>query len=513
MIVKILSSAKNFAGISYSERKNEGGESELLCAENFEGLGLQTNLSRADYINYMKAVAALNSRVKNMQFHAVISVNGKTASADELRQIGEQYLEKMGYGKNPYLIYHHDDTDNTHIHLVSTRVDKSGRKVDDSYEKLRSQKVMHEILSRDPIYEAAAALSNAMKYNFSTEAQFKLLLELKGFKITEKGNSKSDSKVEWTLIKYGVVQRKIDPEEVQKCTIAFKKADKRAAQLKAIFLKYAVGLSEDQWTRLLKDKFGLDLVFHRKEGIDIPYGYTIVDHPQKNVWKGSQILRLSELYAKAREDKVRQLIHELANNPGTSFHSLQTELRKLGFKLNQNGEVSTASGMVSLTPKQYHQLKYADRLDLASSFKINHQQAKSVLRKLLLVNPSDMQLSVGQKDFEALKAVVDYLDQSDKWEQGLKHFDLHLLKDMEHIYLLSSGEPALLEMETLMGRNVNIAQNNIQEVAELVPEHASILQQSSRGNLLAALIDVMAASQQQGQEQKNKKKHQQTFKY
>lgn len=512
MIVKILSSAKNFAGISYSERKNETGESELLCAANFDGLAFPTELKRADYINYMNAIAALNSRVKNKQFHAVISVKGKTASVDKLRQIGEQYLEKMGYGKNPYLIYHHDDTDNTHVHLVSTRVDKSGRKVDDSYEKLRSQKVMHEILSRDPIYEADTAVSNAIKYNFSTEAQFKLLLELQGFKITEKSNSTAFDKEEWSLIKYGVVQRKIDPKDVQKRILAFKVVDKRAAQLRAIFLKYAVDLSEDQWTRLMKDKFGLDLVFHRKEGVDKPYGYTVVDHLHKNVWKGSQILRLSELYAKATEDKARQLIHELASNPETSFHSLQTELGKLGFKLNQNGKVSTASGMVSLTPKQYQQLKYADRLDLASSFKINHQQTKSVLGKLLLVDPVDMRLSVGKKDFEALKAVIDYLIQSNRWEQGLRHFNLHLLKVKEHVYLLSLREPSLLEMETLMGKNINIDQKHIIDMAELVPEHAQIMQQSSRDNLLAALIDVIAASQQQVQQQKNKKKHQQTFK-
>ena len=101
MIVKILSSAKNFAGISYSERKNEAGASELLCARNFEGLSFQTDRSRADYINYMKAISALNSRVKNRQFHAVISVKGKSASVDKLMHIGERYLEKMRYGKNP----------------------------------------------------------------------------------------------------------------------------------------------------------------------------------------------------------------------------------------------------------------------------------------------------------------------------------------------------------------------------------------------------------------------------
>ena len=172
MIIKILSSAKNFSGIKYNERKNDSGESELLCAKNFGGLSFQSDLVRADYINYMKAIGSLNPRVKNKQFHAVISVKGKSMPVDKLMDVGIQYLDKMGYGNNPYLIYHHDDTDNTHIHLVTTRVDKNGLKVDDSFEKLRSQKVMHEILLRDSLYEADTDISSALKYNFSTESRY-----------------------------------------------------------------------------------------------------------------------------------------------------------------------------------------------------------------------------------------------------------------------------------------------------------------------------------------------------
>ncbi|MCK5367341.1 MAG: relaxase/mobilization nuclease domain-containing protein, partial [Cyclobacteriaceae bacterium] len=216
MIIKILSSAKNFSGIKYNERKNDSGESELLCAKNFGGLSFQSDLVRADYINYMKAIGSLNPRVKNKQFHAVISVKGKSMPVDKLMDVGIQYLDKMGYGNNPYLIYHHDDTDNTHIHLVTTRVDKNGLKVDDSFEKLRSQKVMHEILLRDSLYEADTDISSALKYNFSTEAQFKLLLELQGFKVRESGGKSIGKPEGWEIIKYGEVQRVFDPDLVNK---------------------------------------------------------------------------------------------------------------------------------------------------------------------------------------------------------------------------------------------------------------------------------------------------------
>ena len=179
MIIKILSSAKNFEGIDYSERKNDQGKSRLLKAKNFEALGHSSDsLKKSDYINYMKLVCDANPRVKNRQFHAVISAKGQSYSPEKLSQIAERYLHDLGYGKNPYLIYFHGDTENNHVHMVSTRVDKNGNKVDYIYEKIRSQKFIQQIMGKCAAQEVSAAFEKAMKFNFSTKAQLKLLIEL-----------------------------------------------------------------------------------------------------------------------------------------------------------------------------------------------------------------------------------------------------------------------------------------------------------------------------------------------
>ena len=507
MIIKILSSAHNFAGIKYNERKNDAGESELLCAKNFDGLSFQTDLARADYINYMKAIGSLNPRVRNKQFHAVISVKGKSMPVDKLMDVGVQYLDMMGYGNNPYLIYHHDDTDNTHIHLVTTRVDKNGLKVDDSFEKLRSQKVMHEILLRDPLYEADTSISNALKYNFSSEAQFKLLLELQGFKVKERGEKSIGKPEGWEIIKYGQVQRVFDPELVNKRIGVYTLPKQRVAQLKALFLKYSVGLSEDQWVSLMKEKFGIDLVFHRKLIDDNPYGYTVVDHAQKNVFKGSQILRLSELYTLATEDKVKNLVKELAGQPGLSFHDLQDELAKLGLKLNQKGNIQIGADKVQLSSSLHNKLLYADRLSLASTFKINDPTCKTILGKLMMVKPSEISTPVRvAKDFEAMKAVIFYLDQHQKWEEGLGHFNFSLVRSKQNVYLFSASEPALLRLDKLMGKPIAVGLDHIPEIESLGSNYGNLLQHTSKDNLLSALIDIAAESQQKPVDQKNKKR-------
>ncbi|MCG8311068.1 MAG: relaxase/mobilization nuclease domain-containing protein [Cytophagales bacterium] len=156
----------------------------------------------------MKLVCDANPRVKNRQFHAVISTKGQSYSPERLSQIAKQYLHDMGYGENPYLIYFHGDTQNNHVHMVSTRIDKNGNKVNDRYEKIRSQKVIQMILGQNVSHEVRPAFDRSMGFNFSTKAQMKLLLEQEGIIISE-------DKDTMKLIKYGMVLHFIDQEKIK----------------------------------------------------------------------------------------------------------------------------------------------------------------------------------------------------------------------------------------------------------------------------------------------------------
>lgn len=61
-------------------------------------------------------------------------------SDGQLEAIGREYMEKLGYGDQPYIIFRHEDNARPHIHIVSLRIDEQGRKIRDYKEWERSMK-------------------------------------------------------------------------------------------------------------------------------------------------------------------------------------------------------------------------------------------------------------------------------------------------------------------------------------------------------------------------------------
>jgi len=498
MIVKILASASNFAGIHYNERKNDSGKSALLAAKNFGSLLMNTKASKADYINYLSSWCNKNPRVKKVQFHAVISAKGKDISQDKLKDIGEQFLHGMGYGKNPYLIYHHGDTENRHIHLVSTRVDPFGKKVDDRFEKLRSQQVMHQLLSRDPQYEADNALNEAFQYQFSTVAQFKLLLELSGFKFVEKAGG-------LYLSKYCSLLSKIDQGAIDEKIAGFTLPQNRAAQLKAILNKYNSGKLDEAWKGFMKEKFGLDIVFHQRTVHDLPYGYTIVDHPSKVVFKGSQVMKLNELLHQVKEEKVRTVVSESLKERGLSLSDFDLALSKLGLKLG-GSKVLWEHGSLDLSSEDLRRLHKYEKLHLASMIRVNDLSCKAFVGKLLGISPSAYQVHfLASNQLLGIKATAEYLDQSNRWRDGLEHFGFHLLRDNHHIYLFSPKAPALLALDKLLGKMPENLPQHIPHIHELSAPIQSMDMASMASDMLEAIILILADAQQgRNEEQKRK---------
>jgi len=86
-------------------------------------------------------------------------------------------------------------------------------------------------LGHNVAHEVSSALDRAMEFNFSTKAQFKLLLEEQGFRSTEKEG-------QLKLIKYGRVQTELKESIIKSKIQNYQDPKDRIQQLKAIFHRY-----------------------------------------------------------------------------------------------------------------------------------------------------------------------------------------------------------------------------------------------------------------------------------
>ena len=143
MISNISKSGANFYGAAlYNQKKVDKGEGEII------GKRLIANTSPKQVDRNLK-VLSNNSRVKKPVFHVSLSFAAEEKSKlnnEKLVEISKEYMEKMGYGKQPYIIYRHDDTAHPHVHILSTRVDISSKaKINDSHERYRSRDIVYDL--------------------------------------------------------------------------------------------------------------------------------------------------------------------------------------------------------------------------------------------------------------------------------------------------------------------------------------------------------------------------------
>ena len=63
----------------------------------------------------------------------------------EMESLAREYLEKLGYGDQPYLIFKHEDINRHHLHIVSVNVDENGRRLNKDFIHRRSKRIPTEL--------------------------------------------------------------------------------------------------------------------------------------------------------------------------------------------------------------------------------------------------------------------------------------------------------------------------------------------------------------------------------
>lgn len=334
MVAKISHGASLYGALAYNYEKVKKGMAEILSGNRMitDRLGQPSEDMRLTLLSFENYLLA-NRNTEKPVLHIALSPAPEDRLTDtQLEELAARYMERMGYGNQPYIVYKHGDTHNTHIHIVSVCVDENGRKISDSYEHRRSMTACRELETdfrlrngadmeernlRAELKKVDVAvgdvrhqIGNTLKvvlesYRFQTFGEYSALLstlniEAKQVKGEYKGKPYTGIVYSGTDDKGRVVSppfkssrfgKRFGGEWLEKRMLAHTKDFKDGKWAPAIRRQVAEAMrlahSRDELVRMLeKDRIGV--VFRENETERI-YGVTFIDHNRREAFNGSRM--------------------------------------------------------------------------------------------------------------------------------------------------------------------------------------------------------------------------------
>ena len=147
MVANIRSGSSPGGALRYNKEKVDKDEAEVLLwqkmLEPFDKHGrLDVDVCMESFWPYLEA----NRRTTNTVFHASLNPSPEDRQTDDqLRDIAQEYMERMGYGNQPYIVFKHKDISREHLHTVSLRVDEKGCKLPHDFEARRSAEITRDL--------------------------------------------------------------------------------------------------------------------------------------------------------------------------------------------------------------------------------------------------------------------------------------------------------------------------------------------------------------------------------
>jgi len=145
MIAKIGRGSNITGALSYNWLKVLAGNGKVLSTQKIIETPAGT-YSMLQLYRSFKPYLIANKKTEKPVLHISLNPDPADKVSDEsFKQIAEEYMQRMGYGNQPFVVFKHTDTTRTHIHIVSTCVDRNGKKLPDAYERLRSMDACRDL--------------------------------------------------------------------------------------------------------------------------------------------------------------------------------------------------------------------------------------------------------------------------------------------------------------------------------------------------------------------------------
>ncbi len=173
MVAKVTILKRLLDALNYNEKKVHKGKAECIHAGNYIGDG--ETMTFYQKLTPLKLRDELNTRASTKTLHVSLNFDpSENLNHETLHQIADTYMQTIGFGDQPYLVYRHHDAGHPHIHIISTAIKADGARISThNIGKLQSEKARKEIevlfglvkaSSKQTRQSSVNAIANALQY-------------------------------------------------------------------------------------------------------------------------------------------------------------------------------------------------------------------------------------------------------------------------------------------------------------------------------------------------------------
>lgn len=145
MVAKVISGQDIKGALNYNEQKVLQGTAQCIHASGF--MKDTSKLTFYDKLTRFTDLNDRNTRTRTNTLHISLNFDpGEKLGIDDLNRIASVYMDKIGFGDQPFLVYEHKDAAHPHIHVVTTLIQEDGKRIPIHYlGKNNSEKARKEI--------------------------------------------------------------------------------------------------------------------------------------------------------------------------------------------------------------------------------------------------------------------------------------------------------------------------------------------------------------------------------
>ncbi len=411
MIAKIGKGSNMYGAILYNQQKVDRENGEILLLNKIPDT-MNGRYSVAYFNKCFEPYLSANIKTEKTVRHISLNPDPKDKVSDEqFTEMAQEYMERMCYGNQPYIVFKHTDIDRTHIHIVSTCVGIDGKKIPDDYDHPRSMAICRDLEQKYNLHKAteqeqkqadkifkkveqqkgdiksqmASVVRHLPKYyQYTSLGTYNALLLFFNIMAEEVKGERNGKPV------YGLVYVALD-ENGNKVSNPFKASlfgkDAGIAQLQKHFeqskekmksnparlvLKNTVELAmhttnnEREFKKQLAEQ-SIYTVVRRNDSGRI-YGITFIDNGSRTVWNGSQLDRnlsanvFNDWWNNGNKPELK-----IQNNPVSKTNTMDNLPTKDLFEfIPQGHSANFDSGLFSLLPDaqgiDYEEEQFANRM-------------------------------------------------------------------------------------------------------------------------------------------------------